>query len=324
MGIKIKDNMSQKILVTGGLGYVGGRVSRFLSGKKDIELIITTRKKRAVFPEWIKKRNILEVDMSLNSDLYKACEEIDCIVHFAGMNEIECARDPEKALEVNAGNTYRLLQAAIKQKVKRFIYFSTAHVYGAPLQGKITEKTIPRPVHPYAITHRVAEDFVLSAHDEGKIIGIILRLSNGFGSPETPDINRWSLLVNDLCHQIVCKGKIILKSSGLQKRDFITLFNVCRALDHFLTIDKDLIQNGLFNLGGSCSLQIIEMANLIALRAEKQFGFKPLISKPMTKEEILENLEYNIDKITQTGFDLIDNFKQEIDDTLLFCKKHFS
>ena len=71
-------------------------------------------------------------------------------------------------------------------------------------------------------------------------------------------------------------------------------------------------------------MQIIEMANLIALRAEKQLGFQPLISKPMAKEETSENLEYNIDKITQTGFDLIDNFEQEIDDTLLFCKKHFS
>jgi UDP-glucose 4-epimerase len=316
--------MGQKILVTGGLGYVGGRVSRFLSEKKDVEIIITTRKKTAVFPEWMKKRNILEVDMSRHSDLYKVCEGIDCIVHFAGMNEIECASDPEKALEVNAGNTYRLLQAAIQQKVKRFIYFSTAHVYGAPLRGKITEKTITRPVHPYAITHRVAEDFVLSAHDKGEIIGIVFRLSNGFGAPESSDINRWSLLVNDLCHQIACKEEIILKSSGLQKRDFITLFNVCRALDHFIVLDKDLIQDGLFNLGGSCSMQIIEMANLIALRAEKQLGFYPVISRPVVKEETFENLEYNIDKIIRTGFDLIDNFEQEIDDTLLFCKKHFS
>ena len=117
---------------------------------------------------------------------------MDAIVHLAAMNEMDCARDPAAALEVNTALTLRLLNAAVAAGVRRFVYLSTAHVYGAPLRGHIDERALPRPVHPYAITHRAAEDFVLAAFDAGRIEGVVLRLSNGVGAPAHAAVDRWT------------------------------------------------------------------------------------------------------------------------------------
>jgi UDP-glucose 4-epimerase len=79
--------------------------------------------------------------------------------------------------------------------VTKFVYFSTAHVYGSPLQGLIDENSTPRPMHDYAITHRLAEDYVLQANSDKDITGSILRLTNSVGSPLNSKENCWMLFV---------------------------------------------------------------------------------------------------------------------------------
>ena len=242
--------MTDRVLITGGLGYVGGRIAEYLSRDNALFLSIGTRRDEIVVRDWIENGDVVQMDLASKNSLEDACAGVRHVIHLAGLNEIDSAKDPEKALAINGHGTLRLLRASEKAGVERFIYFSTAHVYGAPLEGRITEQTVPRPVHPYAITHRVAEDFVLAAHDSGSLTGIVLRLSNAFGAPNSPYANRWTLIVNDLCRQAVRSGRLTLRSSGLQKRDFITLEDVGKAVAHFLRLQRSECGDGLFNLGG--------------------------------------------------------------------------
>jgi UDP-glucose 4-epimerase len=208
--------------------------------------------------------------------------------------------------------------------VRRFIYFSTAHIYGAPLVGAISEQTVPRPIHPYAITHKVAEDFVLAALDQGKIDGIVLRLSNGFGAPVAAEVNRWTLVVNDLCRQAVSTGKLVLRSNGLQQRDFITLQDTARCVAHFIALPKADCGDGLFNLGGECSRSIYAITQMVAARCQVVLGFTPAIERiePQPGEQGLE-LEYSIAKLKASGFSLHNRYEDEIDATLVLCQKAF-
>ena len=316
--------MSDTVLITGGLGYVGGRISKYLAENTDYKLRITTRKSKTRVPAWLKNGEIIHADLMSENDIKSACAGIRYIIHLAALNEIESFENPKLALSINGLGSLNLLRVAEKASIERLIYFSTAHVYGSPLQGIITEKTLPRPVHPYAITHRVAEDFVLSAHDQKTLTGIVLRLSNGFGKPIQPDIDRWTLLVNDLCRQAVTKRTLILNSSGFQNRDFITLRDVCRAVSYFIDLPIEQCDNGLFNLGGDCSMRIIDMAELIAKRCYKVLGFKPEIKRPLAfSGETFPVLDYRIEKLMAAGFQLNKNMKAEIDDTLLFCQDEF-
>ena len=117
---------------------------------------------------------------------------------------------------------------------------------------------------------------------------LTLRLSNGFGCPMGLEVNRWTLVFNDLCRQAMTSGEMILRSSGKQHRDFIALHDVAAAVDHFLFVNSEKWGDGLFNLGGDCSLSILEVAKTIATVYEKKYG-KPvsILAKDNTRAEDL-------------------------------------
>ena len=314
------------VLVTGGLGYLGGRIVAALSSIEGLTLRVTTHRADPVLPEILKPESLEYVDFASASasELNDLCRGVRAIIHLAAVNEIDSAADPERAFLVNSLGTLRLLQAAERHGVERFIYFSTAHVYGALLAGTITEDCAARPVHPYSITHRAAEDFVMAAHDRKNLCGIVIRLSNGIGAPLTADINRWTLVGNDLCRQaVVNKKRLELRSSGVERRDFIVLSDVTRAMIHFLNIPVERCADGLFNVGGEDSIAIIDLAGMIASRCEAIWDYRPCVHAGSPQGQAPPLFDYRIDKLKQTGFSLEGELRSEIDATLELCARAF-
>jgi UDP-glucose 4-epimerase len=313
----------RKVLITGGMGYVGGRVAQTLAARSDLDIVLGSRQIQDS-PAWLPNARVAAMDWSSQQSLSDVCNGVDVILHLAAMNEIDCARDPVGALESNGVYSVRLLEAAKLHKVSRFIYLSTAHVYCAPLAGRIDENMLPRPRHPYATSHRAAEDVVSAAHDDGRIIALVLRLSNGFGAPAHPDVNRWTLLVNDLCRQAVTERSLTLRSAGLQRRDFVTLQDVGRAFSHVINLTKEQVGNGVFNIGGTWAPRVIDMVELIQARCSALLGFTPDIIRPEPGEgEVTLDLDFRIDKLLASGFELSGDAVAEIDATLLLCRETF-
>jgi UDP-glucose 4-epimerase len=315
--------MRRRILVTGGFGFLGGRLAQYLASQKGYEILLGSRRQSKP-PFWLPQAKVVLTCWDSPQGLQEVCSGVDCIIHLAGMNAQECAADPDAAMKVNAVATAHLVQAAFRQKVKRFIYMSTAHVYGSPLGGVITEETKPASVHPYAISHQAGEDAVLASHQSGEIEGIVIRLSNAYGAPADKDVNCWMLLVNDLSRQAAISGRLVLRSAGLQKRDFIPLYDFVRAIDHIIECPFYKSGDGIFNLGGEATYRVVELAKLIAERCEAVLGYRPEIERPdsVFSEGSLE-LNYRVDKLKETGFSLKGNIKKEIDITLDFCHKKF-
>jgi len=308
------------ILITGGLGYLGGRIAAHLATAG--HCVTATSRWRQPSPVWLPQMRVLAPAWDSPKELAEACAGIDCVVHLAAMNEIYSALDPVGALRVNGLASLVLQKAAQDAGVRRFVYFSTAHVYGAPLAGRICEVTLPRPRHPYAITHRVAEDFVLAAQAARQLEGVVIRLSNGFGVPMTAGVDRWTLLVNDLCRQAVTSGELRLQSAGTQLRDFITLDDVGRAVQHLLELDSLSLGDGLFNLGDR-TLSVFEMAQKVASRAATLLGREVPIFRLSDNGELPLYLSYECAKLKATGFALRSAMDDEIDSTLALCQHAF-
>jgi UDP-glucose 4-epimerase len=311
--------MPIRILVTGGFGYVGGRLVQSMSDTSRYKVYIGSRYDRAI-PVWAPSAVTRSIDWDNVQGLRNLCSGVDIILHLAGVNAEVSANDTVLALQINAVNTARLVEAASMEKVGLFVYFSTAHVYCSPLRGHIDETYCPKPVHPYATSHRAGEDVVLSAHERGWFSGTVVRLSNAFGAPTHLGVDSWTLLVNDLCRQAVTTGMLRLRSSGIQRRDFITLTDVCRATDHLVGLAGNMLGTGIFNVGGSWTPTVLEMANLVKQRCELTLGFSPEIFRPeFDPGEQSLSLEYSIDKLLGTGFCLTQNIDEEIDNTLRMC-----
>jgi UDP-glucose 4-epimerase len=316
--------MSDVVLITGGLGYVGGRLAQALEEQSSFSLRLGTRRPEQRPPSALKKSVLVPFDLEADDTVRTACQGVRYVIHLAALNEIDSLRSPEEAVNINTLGTLRVLHSAIAAGVERFIFFSTAHVYKAPLAGLITEETLPRPVHPYAITHKAAEDFVLAAHSQKAICGLVLRLANGFGAPLHPQVNRWTLLVNDLCRQAATSGKLKLQTPGTQERNFMTLSDIVQVVIHFLRLPPAEYGDGLFNVGSARSMTILEMANLIASRCAQVLNITPPILAPSPGPETrAEPLDYCIDKLNRVGFVPQDDYAAEIDATIGLCREAF-
>ena len=313
-------------LITGGLGYIGGRIANYLKEKApESHIFLTTRNKNRALPSWTDKFTVLQMNI-LDEDSIADCLEnrgIDVIIHLAALNEVDSIKDPALALEVNTKGTHRLLNLCGENRIRKFIYFSTFHVYGETSVPVITEETPTRPFHPYAITHRAAEDFVNYFKRYHRMDTLIFRLSNGYGYPMHKEVNRWTLVFNDLCKQAVTTERIVLKSSGKHYRDFISLRDVARAVYHFLFIITESWGDGLYNLGGNCSMSILDVAKKISDVYRTKYNKNILeikIGQDKTNSIIPEPVKYSIEKIAKTGFTLKGDMISEIVRTMHVCE----
>jgi UDP-glucose 4-epimerase len=310
------------ILVTGAGGYLGGRlVAHLRQGGRPLRLVSRPGGGGGAGQgAGLAGEAALRGDLRDPSFARAALEGVTTVVHLAAPNEIESQADPLGAIDVTIGGTLVLLQAARAAGVARFVYLSTAHVYG-PLEGTIHEGTVPRPTHPYAITHRAAEDFVLAATAGGPR-GVVLRLSNAVGAPARAEVNRWTLLANDLCRQAITTSKLVLRSAGLQWRDFVAMSDVCGAITHLVDLPADRLEDGLFNVGSGEALRVIDLAERIRDRTLALTGTAPTIVRPAPAPgETHPPLNFSVDKLWNTNFKFGGSLDDEIDATLLLCRQ---
>jgi UDP-glucose 4-epimerase len=317
-------SLAMRILITGGFGFVGGRLAMHLA-QAGHQIILGTRHSIAS-PDWLPKAEVAKIAWDDEVALERSCAGVDVIIHAAGMNAQDCVADPIAALAFNGLATARLVNSASQASVKKFIYLSTAHVYANPLVGTITEETCPRNLHPYATSHLAGEQAVLSAHSRDELQGIVLRLSNAFGSPMHKDANCWMLLVNDLCKQVVQTRKLVLHTSGLQQRDFISLTEVCRVIEKLILGQGKVKEPNVFNVGAGVSQSVLSMAKLIQQRCGQVLGYVPDLQHKQGRidEEHLP-LTYSTNRLTLLGIGSksLDNIA-EIDGLLQFSQTVFT
>jgi UDP-glucose 4-epimerase len=264
------------------------------------------------------------MDWESDESLNEACLDIDLVIHAAGMNASECELNPVAALNFNGNATSKIVTAAVNNGVKTFFYLSSAHVYSSPLQGLIDENTIPANPHPYATSHLEGEKYVREAKDKGLINSTVLRLSNTYGTPASPEANCWKLLVNDLCMQATISKQLTLSTSGEAQRNFITLSDVCNAIKELIYKSESQILPLTLNIGNTHSSTVYEMAVLVQYRCEVVLGFRPDIivnSDNLSQENTSLNFKSLYSHLFQNEIE--NNRNSEIDGLIYFCKKYF-
>lgn len=312
-----------RILITGGLGYLGGRLAHYLNQKGNEVIVVSRRNNKT--QNFSKDIAIQTIDWTSEDSINQICKGCDVVIHSAGMNASTCKKDPIAALDFNGVVTAKLIRSALSFKVSKFIYFSTAHVYSECLSGYFDENSCSRNIHPYATTHKIAEDMVLYMTKEKSMSGVVLRLSNVFGSPAHPKVDCWNLFVNDICKQAVLTGNIHLKTPGFQYRNFLPMESLCLIVDYFITRNnlKNAGTQAIYNIGSETSKTIYEMAKLIQARSEELFDQKVLLVVDEGDNKLTHSkpLIYSIDKLLLEDIRIDNCINKEIDKLLLFCKE---
>jgi UDP-glucose 4-epimerase len=305
-----------KVLVTGAGGYIGGRLLRALGGAgRDVHALV-----REPAP-WLGVGQT-ECDLCTVAPelLAGACAGVSTIVHLAGENELVAAREPAGALGSTVIAAERLAEAARTAGVRRLVYLSTVHVYGARMTPGVTltEDLRPEPRSAYAIS-RLASEHVAASVAAGAFDLVILRLTNSVGAPVDARVDRWSLVANDLARQGVRDGTLSLRSSGMQWRDFVALDDVCAAI---AAACADSLTPATYNLGSGEPTTVLALAHLVQDAFEERTGRRPPLVSPPPPNEPAGPYRVSIQRIAAQGVAGSHSLYDAVGETVAFCLEH--
>lgn len=176
-----------RVLVTGGAGYIGSHAARTLARRgHDVTLYddLSTGHRQLT-----RGFQLIEGHVGDAAKLASALSGVDAVMHFAAKSLVgESVREPRKYFENNVRDGLILLNACVEHGVKKFIFSSTAAVYGNPEKSPITEDAPKHPVNPYGFS-KLAFECALQSYDSGYGLRFMsLRYFNAAGADESGEI----------------------------------------------------------------------------------------------------------------------------------------
>lgn len=287
-----------KVLVTGGLGFIGSNFCRYMLTKhSDYELINIDKIGIGANPANLRdienNRNytFIRGDICNPQLLNRVVRHVDAIVNIAAETHVDRSiADPNVFLQNNTLGTFTLLEAIRRHNNKaRYLQVSTDEVYGEALEGSFTEKTPLTPSNPYSASKAAADMFVLSYHKTYNLDASITRCTNNFGPYQLPE-----KLVPKTIIRALRNLPIPVYGKGTNVRDWIYVMDHCEAID--TALEKG--QSGeIYNVSANNELTNIEIVKKIV----------KLLNKPESLLTFVEDrpghdLRYSLDstKIQQT------------------------
>jgi len=272
----------EKILITGGFGFVGSALCKFLINK-NYEIYIIDDFSNSKIISFSKKIKYLNISLSKINYVSKFIKEnkITTIFHFAAkIYAQESIKNPNKYFKNNYNNTNNLLNIAIKYKVKNFIFSSTAAVYGK--EKKIfKENDSKKPINPYGKSKLMAENAIIK--NKNKINFAILRFFNIAGANVKNNVgpikNQYSVitkLINSLFNKKIfyINGGNHDTKDGTPVRDFIHIDDIVKIIfKSFLKI-KSSKKSIIINCGSGVPISILEIINGLSKIINKKINFK--------------------------------------------------
>jgi len=256
--------MAQKeetILVVGGAGYIGSHMVKMLLGRgyglTTLDNLSTGHRDAVLGGEFVLGDL---VDRALLDKLFSE-RKIDGVMHFASFIQVgESVQNPARYYENNVVNTLNLLDAMVAHDVKRFIFSSSAAVYGEPIRMPIDEAHPKNPINPYGRSKWMVEQMLADYDRAYALKSISLRYFNAAGAdpegqlgerhePETHLIPLVLQAASGRRESVQVFGRDYDTPDGTCIRDYVHVTDLCEA--HLLALDR-LLQGGAsaaFNLG---------------------------------------------------------------------------
>jgi UDP-glucose 4-epimerase len=257
----------KKVLVTGGLGFIGSNLARALvAAQADVVLV------DSLVPEYGGNReNIAGIERQVHINVSDVRDEhslkalvrdVDVIFNLAGQtSHLDSMHDPYTDLEINCRAQLSILEACRENNpAARVVFASTRQIYGRPEYLPVDER---HPIHPVDVNgiNKTAGEWYHLVY--GQVYGIpvcVLRLTNTYG-PRMRVRDARQTFLGFWLRQILLGEELLVFGDGLQRRDFNYVDDAVRAL--ILAATRDEAVGQIYNLGDSEVLSLLELADLL-------------------------------------------------------------
>ncbi|MBN6740762.1 NAD-dependent epimerase/dehydratase family protein, partial [Acidithiobacillus sp. MC6.1] len=157
---------ARHILVVGGAGYIGSHMVKMLAQSGHEVLVLDNLS--TGFRDAVCYGQLIEGDLAdqgLLEEIFST-HRIDAVLHFAALSQVgESVREPARYYRNNVANTQNLLDAMLRHDVRRFLFSSTAALFGEPEYTPIDERHPQHPINPYGRSKRMVEE-MLADYDQ--------------------------------------------------------------------------------------------------------------------------------------------------------------
>jgi len=303
-----------KILVTGGLGFIGSNFIRYMLTKhKEIQIINVDKMSYGANPINLKdvekdnRCSFIKGDIT-NPDLMKTViKEVDAVVNLAAETHVDRSiADPWAFFISNTEGALTLLEAArLSGRKNRIVHISTDETYGDITNGSFKEEDRLKPSSPYAASKASADLFCLAYHRTYGLDVLITRCTNNFGPYQFPE-----KLIPKAIIRANMNMKIPIYGRGENVRDWIYVLDHCEALDLVLQGGE---AGEIYNISSGNELGNLEVVQQIL----------KIMGKPQELIEFVEDrpghdVRYSLEssKMMKLGWKPKRSFKDSLSETV--------
>lgn len=221
---------NNRIVVTGGAGFIGSNIARALCEENDVIVIDNMSTGRRENLRGLEGRiRFVECDINDINMLKGEFESVDYVLHQAALPSVQRSiADPMTTNRSNVDGTLSVLVAARDCGVRRVVFASSSAVYGDSPELPKRESAAPRPMSPYAVTKLVGEEYCRVFYEIYGLECVSLRYFNVFGPGQDP-ASEYAAVIPRFINAVLSGSQPVVYGDGEQTRDFVYVKDVVRA-----------------------------------------------------------------------------------------------
>jgi len=307
-----------KIMITGGMGFIGSHLSEQLLIEKH-NLVILTKSffKKHNITNISKKIKIEKTDITNFKKLGQSIQKNkpDVIIHLAGQtSHSQSFKEPLNDIDSNAKSTLFILEEIRKKKLKcRFVLGSTFVVIGRPRKLPVDEKTPCWPTMIYGVNRLTSEHYCKIYHEVYGIDTVIFRITNSFGPRE--QVVSTKNAVNFLIHQAFLGKTVTIFKKGKFFRDLIYISDVISGIKIIMKKGKS---GELYWISSGRKIWFYKLGKLLEKLTDAKVKF--VKESNYTKKVDVGNFVVNNSKLRALGWKPKISLNQGIKETLEYFK----
>lgn len=303
----------QRVLVTGGAGFIGSHlVDRLLEDGHSVMVIdnfSTGRPENLEHQKNNRNLHLVEEDISVFEAIKQYFENVEVVFHLAALADIvPSIVNPAGYYQSNVTGTFSVAEACRVLGVKKLVYAASSSCYGTPDVYPTAEVSKISPEYPYALTKYLGEKIILHWAKIYKLSVISLRLFNVYG-PRSRTSGTYGAVFGVFLAQKLSNKPFTVVGDGKQKRDFIYVSDVVEA---FIKAAYSDVKNEIFNVGSGNPQDINKLVSLLQgykvhipkrpgepdctwadiTKIRALLGWRPKVSFEEGIEEMLQNIDY--------------------------------
>lgn len=280
LGIWDTGMKDKKIVITGGAGFIGSNLARFLINAINHVIVIDdlSTGRMENIQGIIDEKNFRFVEGSITDlDLLHDCfKNVDYVFHQAALPSVpRSIKDPLATNEVNINGTLNVLVAAKDAGVQKVVYASSSSVYGDTPTLPKKESMIPNPLSPYAVSKIAAEYYCQVFADVFHLPTVSLRYFNVYGPWQDPS-SEYAAVIPKFFQNVLRDKPPVVYGDGEQTRDFTFIDDVVQANVRAM----EATATGVFNAAGGKRITINDLAKTIMSLCQKEMEIMYEAARP--------------------------------------------